>query len=67
MKRRGANSTRMSMRARFFKRTVARMTGDDNAPLDERRAAMDRLDKLPRPRNVDYVDTTVGGVPEESA
>jgi len=24
---------------------------------------MDRLDRLPRPRKVDYVDTTVGGVP----
>jgi len=24
---------------------------------------MDRVDRLPRPRKVDYVDTTVGGVP----
>ena len=39
------------------------MTGDDQAPLAERRAAMDRLDRLPRPRKVEYVDTTVGGIP----
>lgn len=32
-------------------------------PLDEQRADMDRLDRLPRPRHVDYLDTTVGGVP----
>lgn len=24
---------------------------------------MDKLDKIPRPRNVDYVDTSVGGIP----
>lgn len=63
MKRQRATSNRLSLRARFFRRIVARLTGDDKAPLDERRAAMDRLDRLPRPRKVDYVDTTVGGVP----
>lgn len=63
MKRLGATSSRLSLRARFFKKIVGKVTGDDKAPLDERRAAMDRLDKLPRPRKVDYVDATVGGVP----
>ncbi|MGA9277830.1 alpha/beta hydrolase [Ilumatobacter sp.] len=54
---------KLSYRARSMRRLVARFVQDDKMPLDERRAAMDRIDKLPRPRKVDYADTTVGGVP----
>lgn len=39
------------------------METDRDAPIEERRAAMDQLDKIPRPRKVDYVDTFVGGIP----
>ena len=35
----------------------------DDAPIEQRRAAMDKLDVIPRPRKVDYVDTFVGGIP----
>ena len=35
----------------------------DDVPIEQRRAAMDKLDTLPRPRRVDYVDTVVGGIP----
>ena len=53
----------ISRRARVFRRNIGRFELDGDAPLDERRAAMERIDRLPRPRKVDYVDTTVGGVP----
>lgn len=45
------------------RRLIPRFVKDDDAPLEERRAAMERFDRLPRPRHVDYEDTTVGGVP----
>lgn len=37
------------------------MGGD--LPIEARRARMDKLDSMPRPRKVDYVDTDVGGIP----
>ena len=37
-------------------------TGTEKS-LEERRAAMNRVDRLPRPRKVDYVETTIGGIP----
>lgn len=52
-----------SYRARLFRASLARALPDADTPIEERRAAMDRIDKLPRPRRVDYTDTTVGGVP----
>ena len=35
----------------------------DDVPIEERRANMDKLDSIPRPRKVDYVETHVGGIP----
>jgi len=46
-----------------MRKTVAKFAQDEHSSLDERRAAMERVDKLPRPRKVDYEETTVGGVP----
>ncbi len=54
---------KISRRARVMRKTVARFVQDEQSPLDDRRAAMERVDKLPRPRKVDYAETTVGGVP----
>lgn len=31
--------------------------------IEQRRARMDKLDSMPRPRRVDYVETDVGGIP----
>lgn len=53
---------KLSRRARLMKKLVRRLVQDEKVPLPERRIAMDRVDKLPRPRRVDYVDTTVGGI-----
>ena len=51
----------ISRRARVARRSVGR-TFDDSKTVEEQRADMDRIDRLPRPRKVAYVDTTVGGV-----
>jgi len=53
----------LSRRARIIRRRIARLEIGDDVPIEERRAAMDKLDLLPRPRRVDYLDTTVGGIP----
>lgn len=53
----------LSRRARFFRKRIATMQTDDDLPIEQRRAAMDKLDIIPRPRKVDYVDTVVGGIP----
>lgn len=53
----------ISRRARLFRRNLDKFELDGDAPIEERRAAMDRIDRLPRPRKVEYVDTTVGGIP----
>jgi acetyl esterase/lipase len=53
----------LSRRARFFRNRVAQLAIGEDVPIEQRRAAMDRIDSLPRPRRVDYVDTVVGGVP----
>lgn len=52
-----------SYRARLIRKAMARALPDESTPIDVRRTAMDRLDKLPRPRKVEYDDTSVGGVP----
>ena len=54
---------KVSRRARVLRRSLGVFVKDSDIPLEERRAAMERVDRLPRPRRVDYVDTTVGGVP----
>ncbi len=53
----------LSRRARFFRNRIAKMEVGTDVSIEERRAAMDKLDVVPRPRKVDYVDTVVGGVP----
>ena len=53
----------LSRRARFFRKRIANFEVGDDVPIEERRANMDKLDSIPRPRKVDYVDTHVGGVP----
>ncbi|WP_420452984.1 alpha/beta hydrolase fold domain-containing protein [Ilumatobacter sp.] len=54
---------KLSRRARLVRRTIPRLVRESDATLEERRAAMEKIDRLPRPRRVDYVDTVVGGVP----
>jgi epsilon-lactone hydrolase len=53
----------LSRRARFFRKRVEAFERGDEVPIEVRRAAMDKVDRLPRPRGVDYVDTVVGGIP----
>jgi acetyl esterase/lipase len=53
----------LSRRARFFRKRIAKFEVGDDVPIEERRANMDKLDSIPRPRKVDYVDTHVGGIP----
>ncbi len=53
----------LSRRARFFRKRISKFEIGTDVPIEERRATMDKLDAIPRPRNVDYLDTTVGGVP----
>ncbi len=52
-----------SFRARAARRALSRMSAGPQLPLDQARVRMDQLDRLPRPRHVDYVDVLVGGVP----
>ncbi len=54
---------KISRRAKLMRRSLASFALGAEATLDERREAMDRIDQIPRPRKVDYVDATVGGVP----
>jgi acetyl esterase/lipase len=53
----------LSRRARFFRNRIGKFEIGDDVPIEQRRAAMDKLDTIPRPRKVNYVDTVVGGVP----
>ena len=53
----------ISRRARLARRLIPRFMEGTDATLEERREALERVDRLPRPRRCDYVDTTVGGVP----
>jgi acetyl esterase/lipase len=39
------------------------MKGGPERSVDEARQRMDAIDRLPRPRGVDYIDTIIGGVP----
>ena len=53
----------ISIRARAVRKLLVRVSNGPERTIDEARERMDRLDRLPRPRNVDYIDTLVGGVP----
>ena len=53
----------LSRRARFFRKRITEFEISDDVPIEERRANMDKLDSIPRPRKVDYTDTHVGGIP----
>ena len=53
----------ISRRARLMKKSLGSVVTGTDKSLEERRAAMNRVDRLPRPRKVDYVETTIGGVP----
>jgi len=53
----------LSRRARFIRKRLTSFDVSDDAPIEERRARMDQIDRLPRPRKVHYVDTVVGGIP----
>lgn len=53
----------LSRRARFIRKRITSFNVGDDAPIEERRARMDQIDRLPRPRKVHYVDTVVGGIP----
>lgn len=46
--------------SRYARRPRPEITQD---VIDRQRRVMDGLDRLPRPRRVDYIDTLVGGVP----
>jgi acetyl esterase/lipase len=63
----------LTYRARLARRFIAEMSSGSAEATDEQvfgleqlaraRTRMDQVDRLPRPRRVDYVDTTVGGIP----
>jgi len=62
----------LTYRARLARKFIAGVSSgsaqssEDAASLDQlprMRARMDQIDRLPRPRRVDYVDTVVGGIP----
>jgi len=46
-----------------MRKSLASIVSGADKNLEERRVAMDGVDRLPRPRKVDYIDTTVGGIP----
>jgi epsilon-lactone hydrolase len=52
-----------SRRARLIRRRIANLEVGNDVTIEQRRAAMDKIDRIPRPRRVDYVDTQVGGIP----
>lgn len=54
--------TKISKRARGLRRTLGAFISDGDVSLADQRAGLDRADKLPRPRGVEYLDTEVGGV-----
>lgn len=50
-------------RARLARRLIVKMASGPDVTTADSRAKMDQIDRLPRPRKVDYVDTTLGGIP----
>jgi acetyl esterase/lipase len=53
----------LTARARLARRFIAAVSNGPERPIEAMRARMDQIDRLPRPRRVDYIDTLVGGVP----
>ena len=53
----------VTRRARALRKFVSRTASGPDITHEQSRARMDQIDRLPRPRRVDYVDTTVGGIP----
>jgi monoterpene epsilon-lactone hydrolase len=53
----------LSRRARFFRKRISKFDVGGDAPIEQRRSAMNKIDAIPRPRKVTYVDTVVGGIP----
>lgn len=53
----------LTLRARLARASIARLSSASERPIEEARQRMDDLDRVPRPRRVEYVDTTVGGIP----
>jgi len=53
----------ITRRARIARRALRRLSGADEMSIEEARVRLDQIDRLPRPRHVEYVDTLVGGVP----
>lgn len=54
--------SKISRRARVLRKTLGAFVADPEVPLAEQRASLERADKIPRPRGLDYADTEVGGV-----
>lgn len=53
----------LSRRARLIRKRIAGFEVGPEVTIEQRRATMDKIDLLPRPRRVDYLDTLIGGVP----
>lgn len=53
---------KISTRARALRKAVSQFVVEETAPIEERRAALDRIGKAPGPRKVDHEHTEVGGV-----
>ncbi len=52
----------ISKRARALRKTLGAFLSDPDSSIADQRAALERADKLPRPRKVAYRDTQIGGV-----
>ncbi|HSL72833.1 MAG TPA: alpha/beta hydrolase [Ilumatobacteraceae bacterium] len=53
----------LTRRARLARRFIAGVSDGRERPIEQMRARMDLIDRLPRPRRVDYADTLIGGIP----
>jgi len=51
-----------SIRSRLFRRSLGAFVSSPSTPIDDQRIALERADRLPRPRGVDYADRQVGGI-----
>lgn len=51
-----------SIRARSARTLLARISNGTERTVEESRDRMDQIDRLPRPRHVDYLDTLIGGI-----
>lgn len=58
---------KVSTRARLARRAVSRYSVSGDVDLAVRRVAFERIDRLPRPRRLDYADTEIGGRPAIAA